>query len=314
MQLDSVRLRYTRDGAWVLDGVTLALRAGTVTAVIGGNGSGKSTLLKLAAGLVRPTSGSVRERPRRIGFVPERLPQDLRMSARTYLLHMGSIQGIDPAAAARRGDELLEELLIEGNVDAPISTLSKGNTQKVFLAQAMLAEQQLLVLDEPWSGLDADAHQALAQCLERQRAAGTIILLAEHRLAAVAASATAVYHVTRGRLTERLTDPARPVTDSAFVVVVLRPGPASGTSATLGTDSAPGPAADSREAAKLLADLPGVRTIEWAPSRVRLELDRGHSDAILAEALRIGYSVHEVRLVEASEHSPAADQPESDRP
>lgn len=299
MLLDSVRIRYTRGGAWVLDGVTLDLPAGTVTAVTGGNGSGKSTLLRLAAGLARPTTGTVRDRPARVGFVPERLSADMRMSARGYLTHMGRIQGVDPAAATQRGLDLLAQLLIEGDVDAPISTLSKGNAQKVALAQAMLTDKQLLVLDEPWSGLDAEAHQALVRCLERQRDAGAIVLLAEHRTGAVAASADAVYHLQHGRLTERRLDSAAPGSESgsetAFVVVVLRPGSGLGDESGSGSGSAAG----SQEAAKLLGDLPGVRAIRRTASRVTLEVDGDHSDAVLAEALRSGYSVHEVRRVDA---------------
>ncbi|MEU3350652.1 ATP-binding cassette domain-containing protein [Streptomyces sp. NPDC037389] len=149
MRLDSVGVRYTRRGPRVLDGITLDLASGTVTAVVGGNGPGKSTLLKVAAGLRRPGSGSVHGRPDRIGYVPERLPAGMRLSARSYLLHMGRVQGLRTAGADRRGGELLDRLGIEGDIDAPISTLSKGNAQKVALAQAMLGGRRLLILDEP---------------------------------------------------------------------------------------------------------------------------------------------------------------------
>ncbi|MET8957691.1 ABC transporter ATP-binding protein, partial [Streptomyces sp. NPDC004533] len=195
VQLESVSFRYTRRRPWVLDSVTLDLRPGTVTAVIGGNGSGKSTLLKVAAGLVRPTSGTVHGRPSRIGYVPERLPADMRLSARSYLLHMGRIQGIGTATATRRSRELLDQLSVEGDLDAPISTLSKGNAQKVALAQAMLADPQLLVLDEPWSGLDARTHRTLMDCLANRRAAGVVLLLCRRRLNMRPASALQLWAI-----------------------------------------------------------------------------------------------------------------------
>jgi ABC-2 type transport system ATP-binding protein len=276
VRLESVAVRYGRRGAWVLDGVTLDLAPGTVTAVAGGNGSGKSTLLKVAGGLIRPTRGTVHGRPARIGYVPERLPSHARLSARSYLLHMGRIQGLPTATARARGAELLDRLGLEGDPGAPLSTLSKGNAQKVALAQALLARPGLLVLDEPWSGLDARTHDVLAACLTEQRTAGTTVLLTEHRPGA-AGIADTTHHLHGGRLTPR---PPGPAAEPA-VLVVLR----------LAAPDRHGPAAEARA----VAVLPGVVTASHDPDGVRLRVAAGHSDDLLLEALRRGHSVLEVR-------------------
>ncbi|MFJ8039709.1 ATP-binding cassette domain-containing protein [Kitasatospora sp. NPDC096147] len=260
MRLESVRVRYGRRGGFVLDGVTLDLPPGAVTAVVGGNGSGKSTLLRLAAGLIRPDAGTVHGRPGRIGYVPERLPAGLRLSARSYLRHMGRIQGLGAAAAARRGDALLERFALAGDPDAPVATLSKGNAQKVALAQALLAEPELLVLDEPWSGLDGGAHLALTECLAERRAAGAVVLLTEHHPGTVAATADAVHHLTGGRLAGQAAEPA--------VLIRL-----------------------AEPTAEPLAALPGVLAHRGAAVEAAPE----HSDALLGELLRRGHSIREVR-------------------
>jgi ABC-type multidrug transport system ATPase subunit len=144
-----------------LDHVDLRLEPGTVTAVVGANGSGKSTLLRVLAGVSRPTAGAVLARPPRVGYVPERLPSRLRMTSRTYLAHMARLQRLEPFRAATRIDELAERLGVQPSLDAPISILSKGNNQKVALAQALLAPVELLLLDEAWNGLDPAAAEAL---------------------------------------------------------------------------------------------------------------------------------------------------------
>ncbi|WEH35558.1 ABC transporter ATP-binding protein [Streptomyces sp. AM 4-1-1] len=272
MRFESVSLRYTRRGPYVLDGIGLDLAPGTITAVVGGNGCGKSSLLKVAAGLVRPTAGSVRHRPPRIGYVPERLPSTMRLSARAYLLHMGRVQGLGTRAADRRGGELLDRLRVEGDIDAPISTLSKGNAQKVALAQAMLADPRLLVLDEPWSGLDTPTHRILMECLSEQRAAGVTVLLTEHRPGTVAASADAVHRLHRGRLIEQRPVPADP----------------DGFDLTLGT---PPTAEDSRATEDALGRLPGVSRVHADRGRVRLRTTETHRDAVLLTVLRQGYTV-----------------------
>lgn len=174
-----VKKRYGRRGPWVLDGINLELQTGKGTAVVGGNGSGKSTMLRIAAGVSRPTTGSV-SRPTQVGYVPERQPARVRMSGAEYLAHMGRIRGLDHSVIGARIAELFERLNLRPGPDAQIDSLSKGNRQKVFVAQALLASLPLLVLDEPFTGLDADAFLALTVLLEEARLTGTSVLISAH--------------------------------------------------------------------------------------------------------------------------------------
>lgn len=162
--LDQVSKRYGR-GRWVLRDLTLEVSG--LTVLTGANGTGKSTLLKIAAGVLKPTSGRVERRPASIGYVPERFPSDVKMSASSYLAHLGRIR------RAAAGD-VLERLGFVGSLTAPMSELSKGNAQKVALAQAFLATD-LLVLDEPWTGLDPAAAAELVSMLE-----GRTALVSDH--------------------------------------------------------------------------------------------------------------------------------------
>jgi ABC-type multidrug transport system ATPase subunit len=168
LRLADVSKRYGW-GRWVLQGVDLEIPAGQVVAINGANGSGKSTLLRLLIGLTRPTTGTVSGQPPVIGYVPDRFPPNERLSATEYLTHMGRIRGLPTSVAAARADELMDRLELVGAKHSPLRTLSKGNAQKVALAQALLIQPQLLVLDEPWSGLDVSAHGVLAS-IHRDRA------------------------------------------------------------------------------------------------------------------------------------------------
>jgi ABC-2 type transport system ATP-binding protein len=160
----------------VLRGVDLRLVPGTITEVVGANGSGKSTLVRVVAGLTPPTQGSVRSRPRSVAYAPERLPARLRMTARDYVGHMARLRGADPAPY----EALLDRLALSPGVGAPIRALSKGNSQKVALAQALAPRADLVLLDEPASGLDGSARTALCEVVAERRAAGAAILLTTH--------------------------------------------------------------------------------------------------------------------------------------
>ncbi|MEJ2856702.1 MULTISPECIES: ABC transporter ATP-binding protein [unclassified Saccharothrix] len=168
VRLDRIGKRYGR-GPWVLRDVSLSVEPGEAVVVTGGNGSGKSTLLRIAAGLSRPTSGSV-SRPASVGWMPERFPPGVRLSARDYLRHLAAVRGVPV-----RWD-LVEALGFVGDPDAPMATLSKGNTQKIALVQALMA-RDLLVLDEPWSGLDAAAGEVLRSVVTASEAA---VLVTDH--------------------------------------------------------------------------------------------------------------------------------------
>lgn len=171
---------------------------------------------------------------------------------------------------------VLDRLRIEGDTEAPISTLSKGNAQKVALAQAMLADPQLLVLDEPWWGLDAPSHQTLMKCLTDQRAAGVTVLLTEHRPGTVATSADSVYRLHRGRLTEQ--HPTTSVPDGFDLTLGMPPAASADTVATEGA----------------LRHLPGVRRAHVDQARIHLHTTVDDRDTVLLTLLQQGYTVLDV--------------------
>ncbi|MET9149361.1 ABC transporter ATP-binding protein [Streptomyces sp. NPDC004042] len=213
--------RYGR-GHWILRDVDVEAPAGEVVAFAGGNGSGKSTLLRIAAGLSRPTLGTVAARPPVVGYVPHRFSPDERMSAMAYLTHMGRVRGLTTSVASARAGRLLDRLALVGGGHAPpLRSLSKGNAQKVALAQALLVEPGLLVLDEPWSGLDSDAHGVLAEIMTEVAAAGGTVVFTDHRESVTRARATRTYTVGAGRVSPRGPEPSsaeqRPASDVVLV-------------------------------------------------------------------------------------------------
>ena len=174
--------RYGKRRPWVLDHIDLDLQPGTLTVVVGTNGSGKSTLLRVLAGVTRPTAGAVSRRPAHIGYAPERPPSAVAMTVRGYLGHMARLHGVEPASTSRRIQTLAVNLGIRPGLEAPLATLSKGNRQKVVLAQALLASLGgLLLFDEPSNGLDPAATDALQRELaSAQRQGATILATAHH--------------------------------------------------------------------------------------------------------------------------------------
>ncbi|GGS81735.1 ABC transporter ATP-binding protein [Streptomyces toxytricini] len=272
LRLEAVGKRYGR-GRWVLRDVDVEAQPGEVVAFTGGNGSGKSTLLRIAVGLSRPTRGTVAARPPVVGYVPDRFSPNERMSAAAYLTHMGRIRGLTTSVAAARAGMLLDRLVLVGGRQVPLRSLSKGNAQKVALAQALLVEPGLLVLDEPWSGLDADAHGVLAEIMTEVAASGGTVVFTDHRESVTRAGATRTYTVSGGRV-------SLPAPDSGWV-------PASDIVLT-----APGGGRAPQDL--VWEELEGVRTVDRDAAAVRLHVARESADALLLTALRHGWSVERV--------------------
>ncbi|NUP53674.1 MAG: ABC transporter ATP-binding protein [Catenulispora sp.] len=201
--LAGVGKQYGRGRAVLVD-VDLAVRAGDVVAVVGGNGSGKSTLLRIMAGITAPTTGTRTDVPRSIGYVPERFPASTRMSAHSYLRHMGRIRGLSTRIAGERADELLERLKLEPGPDFAIRDLSKGNAQKVAVAQSLITRPELLILDEPWSGLDSSAHGTLSELIAETALAGSAVVFTDHRESVSRVEASKRYEIEDGRVRRSL--------------------------------------------------------------------------------------------------------------
>lgn len=199
MRLDAVGRRYGVRGPWVLRGVSLELPPGALVRVEGRNGGGKSTLLRLVAGIDTPTEGSITGRPRRTAYVPERFPAALPLTAQAYLGHLGRVHGLTRAEAARRAAQWLERFGAAGHARTPLAELSKGTSQKVAVAQALLAGPGLLVLDEAWTGLDVPARAELDRAVAERTAAGGTVLFVDHDPARLAGAPDRHYRVEGAR-------------------------------------------------------------------------------------------------------------------
>lgn len=173
-----------------LAGCTFGVERGQMLGFLGPNGAGKTTAMRSVFGLVRPTSGTVtwNDEPissatrLRFGYMPEERGLYPRMEAREQLIYFGELHGMAAPAAGSAADGLLEEFDLGDRAEEPVSNLSHGNQQRVQLAVALMHDPELLVLDEPFSGLDPLAAQTMAGILRRRADDGAAVLFSSHQL------------------------------------------------------------------------------------------------------------------------------------
>ncbi len=213
MRLEGVGRRYGIGGPWVVRDVDLDVPAATLLRIEGANGSGKSTLLRLLAGIDAPSAGRVTGRPR-TAYVPERFPPALPFTAVGYLTAMGRVHGLRRAVAARAAREWLERFDAGRHARTRLSELSKGTSQKVAVAQGLLAPAGLLVLDEAWTGLDHASRALLDEAVTERVAAGAAVVFVDHDPRRLAGAPDGVFRVEAGRV--------RPVAAPAADVALVR--------------------------------------------------------------------------------------------
>lgn len=261
----------------VLEDVNLTVLPADIVAVTGVNGSGKSTLLRLIARLSLPSAGQLTHAARVIGYVPERFPSQDWLPAHAYLRHMARIRGLSADAATRRIDDLMDLLKLGSNRSVAMRKLSKGNAQKVALAQAVLTAPDLLVLDEPWSGLDASVHDTLRELMDRSAAEGAAVIFTDHREAVVSATATRVCTIDGGRLSEKAAAAPAPSAAVAMLACFTR-------------------AASQPESAEPFdwRAVPGVLDVGHRPDQVEVLVSRESHDDLLVRAIAAGWSVASV--------------------
>ncbi|WP_129293688.1 ATP-binding cassette domain-containing protein [Streptomyces lydicus] len=276
MRLDGVGRRYGVRGPWVLRDVQLEVPAGALLRIEGTNGSGKSTLLRLLAGIDRPSAGRITGRPRS-AYVPERFPAALPFTAVDYLTHLGRIHGLRGPEAGRRGAEWLARFGAAAHARTPLAELSKGTSQKVAVAQALLADPELLVLDEAWTGLDQGAREVLNRAVAERVADGDTVVFVDHDPRRLAGAADARYRVADGRLLSH--EESGPAGDEA---------PAPGPGVVIEAEGAPGarlPEGPKRPPAGA-PRLPGGTQVVLRPDgTTRLTVPAVHSDALLRALL-----------------------------
>ena len=179
------------DGKRAVDGVSLTVPEGSITGILGPNGAGKTTVIRMMLGIIDPTSGSRTllgsERPievaRQVGYLPEERGLYPAMPAAEAIGVMGALRGLPLAEGRRRAAALLKQRGHEDWAKLPIRTLSKGMAQTVQLLGTIIHKPRLIVLDEPFSGLDASNQEKLEQLIRDQAAAGTTVIFSTHVIA-----------------------------------------------------------------------------------------------------------------------------------
>ncbi len=209
LELRNVWKRFP--GVMAVGDVSFTARRGEVTGYLGPNGSGKSTTMKMITGLIAPSAGEILfegqpirrdliAHKRRMGYVPEEPYLYAHLSGLEYLAMVAQLRDLPAKPAAERIDGLLRLLSLHGDRHSPLSSYSKGMRQKVLLAAAILHNPDLLLLDEPFSGLDVATALVMRSLIQELAARGKVVLFSSHELEIVERVCSRVVILHRGKV------------------------------------------------------------------------------------------------------------------
>ena len=209
LELRNVSKRFAASLA--VDNVSFVARRGAVTGYLGPNGSGKSTTMKMIVGLIDTTAGDIsfdgqpiQRDPiawkQRLGYVPEEPHLYGHLSGLEYLAMVGQLRDLPHQSTADRIDGLLRLLALHDDRHVPVSAYSKGMRQKVLLAAALLHNPELLLLDEPFSGLDVGTSLVLRSLIQELAGRGKAVLFSSHELETVERVSSHVVILHRGKV------------------------------------------------------------------------------------------------------------------
>ena len=263
----------------VLQGVGFTVPEGSMFGFCGANGAGKTTTMRIAMGLARADAGQVRWRGkpldegarRRIGYMPEERGLYPKMKVGEQVAYFARLHGLDAATAARASEEWVGRLGLGERRGDRVEKLSLGNQQRVQLAAALVSRPEVLILDEPFSGLDPVGVDSLAEALQDQCRRGVPVVFSSHQLDLVERLCDSVGILARGSIVATGTVEELRHRETGRLLQVVVP------------DASPGWA----------ARLPGVRTISEQGGDTVLELaDDTDDQSVLAAALRTGRVSH----------------------
>jgi ABC-2 type transport system ATP-binding protein len=230
-------LVFEYPGTRALKGVSFRIEPGNITALVGPNGAGKTTLLRCMAALDVPLFGEVRidgenihEDPRachrKLGYLSDFFGLYDELTVRQCLLHAAASRGILDGAQARAAEQAAERLGIASRLDVKAGTLSRGLRQRLAIAQAVVHQPQILLLDEPASGLDPEARHSLAELFLTLRSQGMTLVVSSHILSELDEYSTDMLVLRDGRILSH-----DPIEQEAVATVRLKmalTGPVSG--------------------------------------------------------------------------------------
>ncbi|GGU43368.1 ABC transporter ATP-binding protein [Streptomyces albospinus] len=212
LDLRAVTKRYKGRAQPAVDDLTLRLTPG-LCGLLGPNGAGKSTLLRIAATVTRPTAGTVlfhgadavagpQPLRRALGYLPQDFGVYPNLTAREFLRYLAAAKGVPRAAARARIDDLLELVNLTDAVKRPLGTYSGGMLRRIGIAQVLLADPQVIIVDEPTAGLDPEERVRFRNLLG-ELAAERVVLLSTHIVSDVESVASDIAVLTAGRLRAR---------------------------------------------------------------------------------------------------------------
>lgn len=231
LQLANISKRYGLVAA--LDGCNLSLARGQLLGFLGPNGAGKTTAMRSVFGLVSPDEGAVTwdggaigpDERRRFGYLPEQRGLYARMRVRDQLIYFGRLHGLGRTAAGAAADRWLDELGLSDRADSRLEELSHGNQQRIQLAVSLVHDPELLVLDEPFSGLDPIGVETMADLLRRLAADGVAVMFSSHQLDLVEDLCEEVAIIDRGAIVlEGAVRALRTASPRRYLEVELRRG------------------------------------------------------------------------------------------
>ena len=202
------RIRRSFGSVRAVDDVSFTVDRGSIFGLLGPNGAGKTTTMRMLLGIYVPDEGSIawcgraldRTIRRRFGYLPEERGLYAKMNVRDQIAYFGRLHGLSGDDARTRAARWMETLGIDGYAKRACGELSKGNQQKVQLASAVIHEPELLVLDEPFSGLDPMNAETILACMRRLADAGTTIVLSSHQMFQIEGACNAFCIVGSGRV------------------------------------------------------------------------------------------------------------------
>ncbi|MGM8365824.1 ABC transporter ATP-binding protein [Virgibacillus sp. W0181] len=209
LSLDDVTISF--GSGLVLKGIDLTVNRGEIIGYIGPNGAGKSTTLKIILGLINEYQGTVNvfgedissgndSYKHKIGYVPENAELYDNLTANEYLTFSGELYGMESTKAASKAERLMREFGLEDVLHSKISSFSKGMRQKVLLISSLLHDPELLFLDEPLSGLDANSVIIIKEMLEALAAKGKTIFYSSHIMEVVEKISNRIVLLADGRI------------------------------------------------------------------------------------------------------------------